>query len=73
MAWVGSFSLNTYYIIENYVWQFPHIADIVIQVIFNGVIGVGLAGLVVSSIQLGLHQLVDASSVDIASYISWCT
>ncbi len=73
MAWVGSIALNTYYIIGNYVWQFPHIADIVIQVVFNGVIGVGLAGLVVSSIQLGLDQLVDASSVDIASYISWCT
>ncbi len=73
MAWVGSIALNTYYIIGNYVWQFPQIADIVIQVIFNGVIGVGLAGLVVSSFQLGLDQLVDASSVDIASYISWCT
>ncbi len=73
MAWVGSIALNTYYIIGNYVWQFPQIADIVIQLIFNGVIGVGLAGLVVSSIQLGLDQLVDASSVDIASYINWCT
>ncbi len=72
IAWVGTIALNTYYLVQNYLWQPPDIADIVTQIILNGVLGVGLAGLFANSIQLGLDQMVDASSTKIISYISWC-
>ncbi len=71
IAWVGTIALNTYYLVRNYLWQPPHIADIVTQIILNGVLGIGLAGLFANSIQLGLDQMVDASSTKIISYISW--
>ena len=54
IAWVGTIALNTYYVIQNYLWQPPHIADIVTQIILNGVLGVGLAGLLANIFQLGL-------------------
>ncbi len=71
IAWVGTIALNTYYMIQNYLWQPPHIADTITQIILNGVLGIGLAGLFANSIQLGLDQMVDASSTKIISYISW--
>ena len=72
IAWVGTIALNTYYLVQNYLWQPPHIADTITQIILNGVLGIGLAGLFANSIQLGLDQMVDASSTKIISYISWC-
>ncbi len=73
IAWVGTIALNTYYVIQKYdLWQPSKTADIATEIILNGVLGVGLAGLLANSIQLGLDQMVDASSTKIISYISWC-
>ncbi len=72
IAWVGTIALNTYYMIQNYLWQPHHIADTITQIILNGIVSVGLVGLLANSVQLGLDQMVDASSTKIISYISWC-
>ena len=71
VSWVGTIALNTYFIVENYVKEPPHTADVVIQVLLNGIIGIGLAGLLVNCMLMGLDQLMDASSTNITSVISW--
>ena len=42
------------------------------QVILTILVGLGMTGLIANSMQFGLDQLIDASSTDTFSYISWC-
>ena len=53
-------------------FNFPSAVKITLQVILAIVVGLGLAGITANSMQLGIDQLIDASSSDICSYISWC-
>ncbi len=56
IAWVGTIALNTYYLVRNYLWQPPHIADTVTQIILNGVLGIGLAGLFANMYSVGIRS-----------------
>ena len=71
VAWSGIIATNVYYLIDK-PFKFPSAAEISLQIILAVVVGLGLAGLVANLMQFGLDQLIDASSTDICSYISWC-
>ena len=60
-----------YYLIDEHLFKFPSAAETSLQVILAIVLGLGLAGLVANSMQFQLDQLIDASSTDICSHISW--
>ena len=72
VAWSGMITTNVYYLIDQHFFKFPSAAEISLQVILTIVVGLGMAGLVANIMQLGLDQLIDASSTDICSFISWC-
>ena len=72
VTWSGIIATNVYYLIDKYFFKFPSAAETSLQVILIIVVGLGLAGLVANIMQFGLDQLIDASSTDICSYISWC-
>ena len=72
VTWYGIIATNVYYLIDEHFFKFPSAAEISLQVILTIVVGLGLAGIIVNSMQFGLDQLIDASSADICSYISWC-
>ena len=71
VTWSGIIATNIYYLIDKHFFKFPSAADISLQIILAIVVGLGLAGLVANSMQFGLDQLIDASSTDICSFISW--
>ena len=70
ITWSGIIATNLYYLIDK-TFKFPSAAEISLQVILTIVVGLGLAGLVANIMQFGLDQLIDASSTDICSFISW--
>ena len=72
VTWSGIIATNVYYLIDEHLFKFPSIAGNSLQVILTIVVGLGLAGITANSMQFGLDQLIDASSSDICSYISWC-
>ena len=72
VTWSGIIATNVYYLIDKHYFKFPSVAEISLQVILTIVVGLGLASILANSMQFGLDQLIDASSTDICSYISWC-
>ena len=71
VAWSGIIATNVYHLIDKHFFKFPSAAETSLQVILTIVVGLGLAGLVANNMQIGLDQLIDASSTDICSYLSW--
>ena len=71
VTWSGIIATNVYYLIDEHFFKFPSAAEAILQVILAIVVGLGLAGITANSMQLGMDQLIDASSSDICSYISW--
>ena len=72
VTWSGIAATNVYYLLDEHFIKFPSAAEISLQVILIIVVGLGLAGFIANnSIQFVLDQLIDASSSDICSLISW--
>ena len=72
VTWSRIIATNVYHLIENHFFKLPSAAESSLQVALTIVVGLGLAGITANSMQFGLDQLIDASSTDICSYISWC-
>ena len=72
VTWSGIIATNVYYLIDEHFFKFPSAAETSLQVVLTIVIGLGLAGIIANSILFGQDQLIDASSYDICSFISWC-
>ena len=72
VTWSGIIATNVYYLIDKHFFKFPSAAETSLQIILVIAVGLGLAGIIANSMQFGLDQLIDASSTDICSYISWC-
>ena len=70
VTWFGIIATNVYYLIDKH-FKFPSAAETSLQVILTVVVGLGLAGTIANCLQFLLDQLIDASSTDICSYISW--
>ena len=70
-TWIGVILLNSYFIVDKY-WHVPSLPSTILQVILTGIISIGLAGILANTMQFGIDQLIDASTTDITSYISWC-
>ena len=64
--------MSTIIIVDQYLWQVPPLPSSSLQILLTGMISIGLAGIVANTMQCGIDQLIDASSADITSYISWC-
>ena len=71
VTWCGIIATNVYYLIDKHFLKFPCAVETSLQVILAIVVRLGLAGLVANSMQFQLDQLIDASSTDICSHISW--
>ena len=71
VTWSGIIATNVYYLIDKHFFNFAS-AETSLQVVLAIVVGLGLAGVIANSIQFGLDQLIDTSSTNICSYISWC-
>ena len=72
VTWCGIIATNVYYLIDKHFLKFPCAVETSLQFILAIVVGLGLAGIVANSMQFQLDQLIDASSTDICSHISWC-
>ena len=71
VTWSGIIATNLCYLIDKFFFKFPSAVATSLHVILAIVVGLGLAGIIANSMQFGLDQLIDASSTDICSYISW--
>ena len=71
VTWSGIIATNVYYLIDEHFFKFPSAAETSLQVVLTIAIGLGLAGNIANNMLSGLDQLIDASSTDICSFISW--
>ena len=71
VTWSGIIATNVYYLIDEHFFRFPSAAETSLQVVLTILIGLGLAEIIANSMLFGLDQLIDASSSDICSFISW--
>ena len=71
VTWSGIIATNVFYLTDEHFFKFPSAAETSLQVILTIVIGLRLAGIIANSMFFGLDQLIDASLLDICSFISW--
>ena len=70
LIWAVIIMFNLYFVVNNYVYKFGPLKPVIL-VILTGLIVIGLAGILANGLQLGIDQLIDASSQNITCYISW--
>ena len=71
LLWIAVIANNTIIALQNYVVK--NAATSSIFTVFTTIGVAGSAGIIVNSLQFGIDQLIDASSSEITSYISWYT
>ncbi len=68
LSWLLLLLYYTLLTLQQYVWEF---IDSTYLEIFKFLTFIGVAGVLTNTFQFGIDQLIDASSSDITSYISW--